>query len=83
MAKWQDVITDDFDAGYSAVAEDMAENLWNASLLQISTNYSREVATQCETLLTTVLLEALKIEEKKAIENYLQTMLGINKQKEH
>jgi hypothetical protein len=83
MTKWQDVITDDFDAGYSAIAETIALDLWDTPLLQIYTHYSDEVATQCETLLTTVLLEALKIEEGIAIENYKQAVLGINQQKEH
>ena len=83
MAKWQDIITDDFDAGYSAIAEDIATSLWDTSLLQIAARYSEEVKEQCETLLTTVLLEILKMEEQKAISNYKQAILGINQQKEH
>ena len=84
MAKWQDIITDDFDVGYSAIAEDIAEKLWQSSLIEISTSYSLAVSMQCETLLTTALLEALKIEEEQAIEKYHQhVLLGINKQKEH
>ena len=83
MTRWQDVITDDFDAGYSAIAEDISSRLWDTPLINIYMTYSKEVAAQCETLLTTVLLEALKIEEGKAIENYKQAVLGINQQKEH
>ena len=83
VTRWQDVITDDFDAGYSAIAEDISSRLWHTPLHRIYTTYSKEVAAQCETLLTTVLLEALIIEEGKAIDNYKQAVLGINQQKEH
>ena len=83
MTHWKEVITDDFDAGYSAIAEDISSRLWDTPLINIYMTYSKEVAAQCETLLTTVLLEALIIEERKAIDSYKQAVLGINQQKEY
>ena len=84
MTHWKEVITDDFDAGYSAIAEDMAVNIWDMPLAEIYAKYTKEIAEQCETLLTKVLVEALKTEEQEAIDNYKQSvMLSALQQKEN
>lgn len=85
VTPWREVITDDFDAGYSAIAEMIAVEIWDMPLSEIyAQNKSNEhIAKQCTDLQTTVLVEALKMEEQDAIDNYRQAILGAPYQKEN